>query len=414
MLNLFRGFGAGVASLIVVIVAWLSFTVSAVASGLPCRYDVTDVIYGPLSESIVLADAINDNEDVAGWYRHTPLSNDRAFYWTRKGGFVPIPMPAGVFESRAYDISNAGLVVGAMWSSSGVRGFIYDRHTGQMTTLYTEHGQGECQVTGVNESGVVCGFRSVNDGGDPWVPTTAFRWSVQNGFEDMTSTGYSQALAINESNQCAGWIVVDNVIRAIRWNFPGYEVMPTLVGGWSESRGISDNGTLTGFSRIPWPGAGLFGAPRCVRWVDGSIESLGTLSGFDESRGLDCNAEGFIVGDATDNNQAHSIIAKQGIMLDLNEITVFPGYFDLARAINRNGMIVTRTVLDVTFQSPSVILSPRKVVLGDANGTCNVNVEDLLLVLGQWDEGPGSAGDLDESGKVNVADLLIVIVNWTH
>src|SRR5262245_31120421 len=119
MFNEHRGFGGWAAGFIIIV----SLTHPVIAGGLPCRYDVTDIIYGPLSESIVLAEAINDHDDVAGSYRHTPLSNDRAFYWTRKGGFVPIPMPAGVLESKAWDISNNGLVVGVMHFSANHKGF---------------------------------------------------------------------------------------------------------------------------------------------------------------------------------------------------------------------------------------------------------------------------------------------------
>lgn len=50
---------------------------------------------------------------------------------------------------------------------------------------------------------------------------------------------------------------------------------------------------------------------------------------------------------------------------------------------------------------------------GDANGDGVVNVEDLLIVLGQWGTA-GPEGDVNFDGIVNVEDLLMVLANWTR
>ena len=47
----------------------------------------------------------------------------------------------------------------------------------------------------------------------------------------------------------------------------------------------------------------------------------------------------------------------------------------------------------------------------DINGDGNVNVSDLLIVIGQWGLA-NSPADVNEDGIVNVSDLLIIVGNW--
>ena len=49
---------------------------------------------------------------------------------------------------------------------------------------------------------------------------------------------------------------------------------------------------------------------------------------------------------------------------------------------------------------------------GDANGDGSVGVEDLLLVIAEWNCVTGCTADLTGDGIVDVSDLLTVIANW--
>jgi hypothetical protein len=49
---------------------------------------------------------------------------------------------------------------------------------------------------------------------------------------------------------------------------------------------------------------------------------------------------------------------------------------------------------------------------GDINGDGEVNVDDLLILLGAWGTSDPDA-DLDGSGTVDVDDLLILLGSWT-
>jgi hypothetical protein len=49
---------------------------------------------------------------------------------------------------------------------------------------------------------------------------------------------------------------------------------------------------------------------------------------------------------------------------------------------------------------------------GDINNDDEVDVTDLLALLGAWGPNPGHPADLDDSGTVNVSDLLTLLGAW--
>jgi hypothetical protein len=65
---------------------------------------------------------------------------------------------------------------------------------------------------------------------------------------------------------------------------------------------------------------------------------------------------------------------------------------------------------DDTNDLPFVIVAPNDCP-SDINGDNNVNVSDLLMVIGVWGE-TGSSADVNGDGVVNVSDLLMVVGNW--
>jgi len=415
-----RGLGTWVARFIVVTFTWLSLTASvASAGGLPCQYDVTAVIDSPFADDIVRGEAINNHDEVCGYYS-VGFSSNRAFYWTPKGGFVTIPTPSGVFESVAHDVSDAGLVVGVMrfsGSAIGNKGFIHEIRTGQTTFLESEDEQGQCEITGVNESGVVCGFRSINDGGDVFVPTTAFRWSAPTGFEDMTPKGYSQAFDINESSVCTGWYGFLGIRRAFLWGNGNPVSMPMLDGGVEdEGQALNEFGIIVGRSVIPNPQPPPLYAARATLWSDdGTVLNLGTQPGFPHSFALDVAADRTIVGYVHQGNNSKAVAWNGPVFRSLTDQVVgFRGYVDQAWGINSSGRILANGSTDPPLdQTLSVILTPQPPLSGDANGSCTVNVEDLLLVIKQWGQDGFSPADLDDSELVDVRDLLIVLDSWT-
>ena len=60
------------------------------------------------------------------------------------------------------------------------------------------------------------------------------------------------------------------------------------------------------------------------------------------------------------------------------------------------------------------MLSHEVGVYGDINGDGLVNIEDLLITIGEWGPCSGEClADIDDSGTVDIADLLEIIANWT-
>jgi hypothetical protein len=68
----------------------------------------------------------------------------------------------------------------------------------------------------------------------------------------------------------------------------------------------------------------------------------------------------------------------------------------------------------VTGGGATITIEP---VLGDANGDCAVNVDDLIAVIVNWGPCPTPPAtcpaDLDGTGIVDVDDLIMVILNWS-
>ena len=48
----------------------------------------------------------------------------------------------------------------------------------------------------------------------------------------------------------------------------------------------------------------------------------------------------------------------------------------------------------------------------DYNGDGNVEVTDLLALLGGWGPTTGHPSDLDEDGQIGVLDLLELLARW--
>jgi len=57
--------------------------------------------------------------------------------------------------------------------------------------------------------------------------------------------------------------------------------------------------------------------------------------------------------------------------------------------------------------------TPKPLCPGDLNNDSNVNVSDLLLLLGSWGPCPAPcSADLNGDGTVNVSDLLMLLGVW--
>ena len=64
------------------------------------------------------------------------------------------------------------------------------------------------------------------------------------------------------------------------------------------------------------------------------------------------------------------------------------------------------------FEPTGLVILKASECPADFNGDGVVNVPDLIFLLGEWGDNPGSPADFDGDGLVRVPDLLIVLGAW--
>jgi len=67
---------------------------------------------------------------------------------------------------------------------------------------------------------------------------------------------------------------------------------------------------------------------------------------------------------------------------------------------------------DKTMLGDLVVTPQEETCTGDLSGDFNVNVDDLLVLLGDWGDCKTCDADLDNNGEVNIDDLLQLIGAW--
>ena len=147
-------------------------------------------------EAISYSNAINNNGVIVGFASDSYLTSGHAFVYSN--GVTINLAPFGYSSSAAYDVNNIGQVVGAYWTGSVYRGFLY--RNGSFTSI----GSGpETAAYGINDHGQVVGYTAVSG-----VPH-AFLW--RNGvFTDLNNLLPSAdwqlefAWAINQHGAIAG------------------------------------------------------------------------------------------------------------------------------------------------------------------------------------------------------------------
>ncbi len=73
--------------------------------------------------------------------------------------------------------------------------------------------------------------------------------------------------------------------------------------------------------------------------------------------------------------------------------------------------VISTEGIEMIFSYLDTHSKPEPTCIADLTGDYQVNVSDLLILIGNWDATDSSA-DINQDGIVNVSDLLIVINNW--
>jgi probable HAF family extracellular repeat protein/T5SS/PEP-CTERM-associated repeat protein len=307
----------------------LTILVALCANTQEVRYTVTDL--GSLGGSIVLAFAINDSGQVAG-YAYTANGKLHAFIW--QDGSLQDLGTLGGENSIATGINNSGQVIGkAQMADSTWVAFLWQN--GSMQNLGTFGGSlddGEMLIR-INDSSMVAGTMLNDDRG-----FHAFLW--QNGNVQLLGTlggDESSANGINNAGQIVGSSrTADGSLFPFLWQDGNMQNLGSLAGlDGGLAAGINNQGQVVGRSH------GL-GIARAFLWENGSMQGLGTLGGSNESA-MGINDSTQIVGvSAGSAGGSNAFLWEDGEMKNLNDLMDPESGWVLrvAFAINNKGQIV--------------------------------------------------------------------------
>jgi probable HAF family extracellular repeat protein len=268
--------------------------------------------------------------------------------WNRISGFIDIGMNSA--NSTGAAVNTSGAVAGAANNSGLPEAFLW--RAGQGTEWLGSLGSGMSVAAGMNDSGVVVGM-SYNGA----FQQHAFLWTQAGGMQDLTpdvtSIGGATAVAINSSNEVAGYY------------FPNGSRFP--VGfSWTQAGGqrdfgppgtvvhaINDAGTIVGQA----PNAA--GSKHAFSWTQaGGIKDLGTLGG-PASTALSINNNGWIVGtsmNSSGNGQLYAFLwTPAGGMQDLQPLASLPKTLQpYSMQINDYGVIAISSSKGLELVSPKM------------------------------------------------------------
>jgi probable HAF family extracellular repeat protein len=331
------------------------------------NWTLTDL--GTLGGSETFADSINDLGQVAGMSRVTGDTDTHAFFYDNGVMQDLAPINSGdIRASFRLGLNSSGRIVSGVVTDGAYYPAIYDRQSGQITTLGSLGSTSGFTgvATAINNSGVAVGISYLSSG-------VRHGFVYRNGtMSDLGSLGgYSGALAINSAGTAAGFSsdTPNGFQRAVIW--ANDSILDISNGFESQARGINDFGKVVGETMTP------AGNQEAFRWSNGSSENLGTLAPGRSSEAFSINNQGNIVGTAeaitgftyetnpitrvvtiVTNYQNHAFLYSNGLMIDLNSVISTNSGWELyyAFGINNSDQIVGWGSMDGGEHTRSFIL----------------------------------------------------------
>jgi probable HAF family extracellular repeat protein len=303
---------------------WLLTVSTASAAVFNYDYFVTDL--GTFGKNTYAYDINNAGQIVGA--SETDEGFGRAFVW-QNGTMTPLPQPSGI-RSIGYGINESGRVAGAYENSS------FQLHAAAWQgPTFSNLGGGPYDpfysvAYTANELGTVVGnFRG-----------HAVYWDVLGVIHELTTpvtTGGAQG--VNNLGQIVGrYDYTTNVSHPFVWEGGVLTDLGTLGGPNGAAYDINDAGQIVGWADKTG------GGQRGFRWSAGMIHDLGVLPGTSNSQAYDQNNLGQIVGASGDNLSLpynnRGVLWDNGQVHDLTAMLP-PGWQIIsAQAINDQGQIV--------------------------------------------------------------------------
>jgi len=352
---------------------------------------------------------LNEHGDVCG--SMSPDGTSLLAGLSRNGQpFAVLPLPPGMQSSRAFDINDAGVIVGAVCPNQ----YVISQPTAAVWRP-SPSGYTVEVLSGLPGDPYSAAY-AVNNVGDILGASGFFGWNLSNGVL-FTLEG---ALLLPE-NTLASDINDQRVVvagsRLIDLDTGDITDVPLPAGIWQGvvSAAINNNNDFCGYIQgnsgcstfpiryrqgIGWEFLGGCGTTTSATAINDHGDALTYY--YTTASGVDFVGDGyFSLGSLIDPSQGAWYVQWGG-----------------ANAINNRHEIVAAARQGFNGPIGTVLLTPIIEPLpGDITGDGTVNVADLLAVIAAWGACPAQPAtcpaDLDSTGTVNVADLLTVIANWS-
>jgi len=350
--------------------------------------------------------AMNDQGQIVGQGEYS--GEDRAFLWD-DGEMILLDVLPGHSWSVAYDINNAGVIVG--WSDGD-----YHHPVAWVDGEIIDLGDGtEGWAFAINDEGTIVGWSEVDGDWHAFIGDVT-GWQIDLGAnwpgEDSCATG------INEEGIVVGWVDVGEVLCIPRDTFMWDDGAITLLWQLPPNQpnhyipwDINEARCVVGEKRHGWYMDCAAYEYQAWHWQAGEGVLLPTpnpVCYFHAAFAI--NDAGDAVGRAHDIYDEHDCGAlwRDGVAYDLNDLIDPEGgcHIGRARDIDNQGRIAAAT----DYPPRPLLLLPIKP--GDVDEDGDVDTADLLAMLAAWGPCEGCPEDIDGNGVVNTADLLILLANW--
>ncbi|MCC7360323.1 MAG: DUF3466 family protein [Anaerolineales bacterium] len=291
---------------------------------------------------------INENGQVAG---ASQVSSYMHGFWWDDGTMTNLGALGGQ-GSWAYDINNAGQVVGGSPLGSGDNHAFRWQNGSGMQDLGTLGGPSSYAFE-INDSGQAVGYACCAP--DTYL-SHAVLWGsggiVDLGDLDPLWPAISAAYGLNDAGQVVGGSYDASAnFHAFLWQNGGMQDLGTLGGDYSSAEAINENGQVVGTARL------ANSTPHAFLW-DGAMQDLCALTWY-QSMAYDINDKGQVVGALHTGQNSHAFIWANGQMQDLNNLIPLDSGWVLseARAINNKGQIAGFGVIN--GQTHAFLLKPQ-------------------------------------------------------